>query len=176
MDKSLQKISKKIVAMLTFAVIISFLSMVGAQNSTEHATVLEVYDVLGIKVATAQTDQEVVFDFNPSRIVGGTFPYGGPACSSVGLGWSCSADLPQYQFYNANYPQWTQAKWHITIRSPLSYIEGDLYNRVRLWTSNSKYSYDDGWFNGIVGPSRSGSTTCDISINLNFALIRLTIP
>ncbi|AGT35527.1 hypothetical protein N186_05935 [Thermofilum adornatum] len=40
--------------------------MVGAQNSTEHATILEVYNLLGIKVATAQTDQEVVFDFNLS--------------------------------------------------------------------------------------------------------------
>jgi hypothetical protein len=35
--------------MLTFAVIISILSMVGAQNSTEHATILEVYNLLGIK-------------------------------------------------------------------------------------------------------------------------------
>jgi hypothetical protein len=176
MDNSQQKFPKKIVAMLTFAVIISILSMVNAQTSTQHATVLEVYDALGIKVATAQTVQEVVFDFNPSRIISGTFPYGGPVCSTIGLGWSCSNSLPQYQYYNANYPQWAQAKWHITIRSPLSYIEGDLYNRVRLWTSNSKYSYDDGWFNGIVGPSRGGSTSCDISINLNFALIRLTIP
>jgi len=179
MGKSLQKISKRCVAILTFAVIISFLSMVSAQNSTEHATILEVYDVLGIKVATAQTDQEVVFDVNPSRIISGTFPYGGPACSAIGLGWSCSNSLPQYQFYNSNYPHWTQAKWSITITSPLTNIHGDLYNRVRLWTSNSQYSYDDGWFNGYVNSqpaSKSGSTFSLITINLNFAGIKLSIP